>query len=151
MRSLESEFGESTNAIRLELNRFESAGLLETHVSGNKKIYQANSKHPIFPDIQNILKKFIGIDQIIEKVISRLGDINKVYVIGDFANGKDSQIIDLIIIAQKLDRNYLSTLIEKTETLIHRKISYIILNQDEFSDFKEKNKGNRLVIYTKDL
>lgn len=150
LRSLECEFGESTNAIRLELNRFESAGLLETHVSGNKKIYQANTKHPIFPDIQNILKKFIGIDQIIEKVISRLGDISKVYVIGDFANGKDSQIIDLIIIAQKLDRTYLSSLIEKTETLIHRKISYIILNQTEFSDFKEQNKGNRLVIYTKD-
>jgi len=67
LRSLEYEFGESTNAIRLELNRFESAGLLETHISGNKKIYQANTKHPIFPDIQNILKKFVGIDQIIEK------------------------------------------------------------------------------------
>ncbi len=150
LRSLECEFGESTNAIRLELNRFEKAGLLETHTSGNKKIYQANVKHPIFTDIQNILKKFIGIDQIIEKVISRLGDINKVYVIGDFANGKDSPVIDLLIIAQKLNRTYLSELIEKTETLIHRKISYIILNESELSEFKERNTGNRLVIYTKD-
>jgi hypothetical protein len=73
-----------------------------------------------------------------------------VILLGDFANGKDSQVIDLLIIAQKLDRNYLSGLIEKTETLIHRKISYIILNQLEYSNFKEKNKGNRLTIYTKD-
>ena len=71
LRGLECEFGESTNAIRIELNRFESAGLLETHMKGNKKIYQANIKHPIFPDIQNILKKFIGIDQIVDKILSR--------------------------------------------------------------------------------
>jgi predicted nucleotidyltransferase len=150
LRGLECEFGESTNAIRLELNRFEAAGLLETHSSGNKKIYQANTKHPIFPDIQNIIKKYIGIDQIVEKVVSRLGDIRKVYVIGDFANGKDSKVIDLLIVAQQLNRNYLSELIEKTETLIHHKISYIILNETELADYKQKHAGNRLVIYTKD-
>lgn len=150
LRGLENEFGESTNAIRLELNRFESAGLLKTHTSGNKKIYQANTNHSIFPDIQSILKKYIGIDQIIEKVISRLGDIKKVYITGDFANGKDSSVIDLIIIASHLNRSYLSELIEKTEKLISRKISYIVLNETELAEYKLKSKGNRLVIYAKD-
>lgn len=150
LRGLECEFGESTNAIRLELNRFEEAGLLESHTEGNKKIYQANTKHPIFPDIQNILKKYIGIDQIVEKVVSRLGDIKKVYVIGDFANGKDSKVIELLIVAQQLNRNYLSELVEKTENIIHHKISYIILNETELNDYKQKHKGNRLVIYAND-
>ena len=150
LRGLECEFGESTNAIRLELNRFEEAGLLESRNEGNKKIYQANTKHPIFPDIQNILKKYIGIDQIVEKVISRLGDIKKVYITGDFANGKDSSIIELVIVAQQLNRTYLTELIEKTEALIKRKISYIILNETELAEYKQKHTGNRLVIYTKD-
>lgn len=150
LRGLECEFGESTNAIRLELNRFEEAGLLESHTEGNKKIYQANAKHPIFPDIQNILKKYIGIDQIVEKVVSRLGDIKKVYITGDFANGKDSSIIELVIVAQQLNRTYLTELIEKTEALIKRKISYIILNETELAEYKQKHAGNRLVIYTKD-
>lgn len=152
LRGLECEFGESTNAIRLELNRFESAGLLETHMKGNKKIYQANIKHPIFPDIQNILKKFIGIDQIVDKILSRLGEIEKVYITGDFANGKDSQVIDLMIIANHLDRSYLSDLIEKTERLIHRKIRYINMLSEEFLDYKKQKSGNesRLLIYSKD-
>jgi hypothetical protein len=152
LRGLECEFGESTNAIRLELNRFESAGLLETHMKGNKKIYQANIKHPIFPDIQNILKKFIGIDQIVDKILSRLGEIEKVYITGDFANGKDSQVIDLMIIANHLDRSYLSDLIEKTERLIHRKIRYINMLSEEFLDYKKQKNGNesRLLIYSKD-
>jgi len=36
LRGLEPEFGESTNAIRQELNRFEAADLLLTSVEGNK-------------------------------------------------------------------------------------------------------------------
>jgi len=36
LRNLEGEFGESTNGIRLELNKFEKAGLLQSQVSGNK-------------------------------------------------------------------------------------------------------------------
>lgn len=151
LRGLECEFGESTNAIRLELNRFESAGLLETHMKGNKKIYQANVKHPIFPDIQNILKKFIGIDQIVDKILSRLGEIEKVYITGDFANGTDSPVIDLLIIATQLDRRYLTNLIEKTENMIHRKIRYINMEPLEFQNYKTHKNGNesRLLIYSK--
>ena len=51
LRGLETEFGDSTNAIRLELNRFEEAGLLEAHTESNRKVFQANKKHPLFPDI----------------------------------------------------------------------------------------------------
>ncbi len=48
LRGLETEFGESSNAIRIELNRFEEAGLLHSLRDGNKKIYQANATHPLF-------------------------------------------------------------------------------------------------------
>ena len=46
LRSLESEFNESTNGIRQELNRFEHAGLLLTESEGNKKLYRANTNIP---------------------------------------------------------------------------------------------------------
>ena len=44
LRGLESEFGESSNAIRLELNKFEKAGLLTTTTNGNKKMFKADRK-----------------------------------------------------------------------------------------------------------
>ena len=43
LRGLETEFGDSSNAIRLELNRFEKAGMLKTCTEGNKKYFQANT------------------------------------------------------------------------------------------------------------
>jgi predicted transcriptional regulator len=69
LRGLSTEFGESTNSIRIELNRLEEAGLLESDSNGNKKIFHANTKHPLFPDIQSIVRKYTGIDEVIEKVV----------------------------------------------------------------------------------
>jgi hypothetical protein len=131
LRGLESEFGESTNSIRIELNRFEEAGLLLSLRDGNKKIYQANSGHPLYRDIHNIILKETGIDQVIEKVIHRLGNLLSVYLTGDFARGKDSQVIELILVGADIDRQYLSRKIMQAEQLVGRKVSYTILEPEE--------------------
>lgn len=135
LRSLETEFGESTNSIRVELNKLENAGLLETSVEGNKKMFFANKKHPLFEDINNILMKFIGIDQIIDQVTSQIGDLQSAYITGDFAIGKDSKIIDLALVGNQLDRPYIDTLVEKAEGFISRRIKYIILTREEMLQY----------------
>jgi len=147
LRSLESEFGESTNAIRVELNRFEKVGLLETFSKGNKKMFRANTNHPMFSDIQNLLKKYIGIDQIIEKIINRLGKVKQVYISGAFALGNDSPVIDLIVIGNDIDRNYLSSLIEKTEKLVKHHISFAVIKSDEIETYRKKmSKSEELLL-----
>jgi predicted nucleotidyltransferase len=130
LRELENEFGESTNGIRVELNRFEKAGMLSSFTKGNKKFFQANTGHPLFQDTHNIIMKYIGFDQIIDKIIDNLGDVQKVYVTGAFAEGMDDKIIDLAFIGE-INKNYLTELCEKVEKLIHRKIRYIVYQQDE--------------------
>jgi len=133
LRSLESEFGESSNAIRIELNRLENAGLLLSSSNGNKKIFQANTGHPLFKEIHNIIMKQIGLDQVVENVINRLGEVQKVYLVGDFSKGIDSQVIDLIFIGN-FDKSYLTALVEKAEKLIKRKIRYLIYENEEAGD-----------------
>jgi len=130
LRSLEQEFGESSNAIRLELNRLEEAGLLLSNSDGNKKIFQANIGHPLFGEIHSIVLKTIGVDQIIENVVRRLGNVDKVYLVGEFSKGTDSPIIDLILIGD-FDKSYLANLVEKVEKLIKRKIRYLLYEPEE--------------------
>ena len=131
LRGLESEFGESSNSIRLELNRFEEAGLLHSLRDGNKKVYQANCSHPLFSDIHNIVMKESGIDRVIDKVIHRIGNLFCVYLTGDFARGKDSPVIDLILVGENIDREYLARKIMQAEVLVGRKVSYVVLHPDE--------------------
>ncbi|MBK8547478.1 MAG: hypothetical protein IPL63_08830 [Saprospiraceae bacterium] len=77
LRGLETEFGDSTNAIRVELNRFEKAGMLSSFIKGNKKYFRANTDHPLYNETHNILLKYIGFDKIIDTVIERLGEVRK--------------------------------------------------------------------------
>ncbi len=132
LRGLETEFGESTNAIRVEINRFENAGMLKSELVGNKKIFQANTTHPLFQELHNILLKHVGLDRVIENVIERLGEVDKVFLIGEFSKGSDSDIIDLIFVGN-IDKSYLINLIEKTEKLVKRKIRYVIYSDLEFN------------------
>jgi len=131
LRSLETDFGESTNSIRVELNRFEHAGLLNSNYDGKKKVFYANTSHPLYSDINNMLKKMIGIDQIIDNILEHIGYLHSAYLTGSFAEGKDSKNIELALVGNNLDERYINDLVTKTETYIKRKIAYLILTQEE--------------------
>jgi predicted nucleotidyltransferase len=151
LRSLESEFGESSNAIRVELNRFEEAGMLSSFTSGNRKYFQANTQHPLYKEMHSILRKQIGIDKIIENIIERLGNVEQVYVAGALAKGIDSSIIDLVFVGE-VNKEYLITLIEKVEQLISRKIRYVVYTGADLSGADEVLGGqNALLIWEKDM
>lgn len=138
LRNLEDEFGESTNAIRIELNKLEHAGLLSSRTEGNKKLFRANIQHPLFPNIHNLLLKHLGFDQIIDKIVSNLGDIKQVFLVGKFAKGIDTEIIDLIFMGEGVNKNYLVEIIEKAEKLISRKIRYLLLTPIEMKKYLEQ-------------
>ncbi len=131
LRGLESEFGESSNSIRIELNRFEKAGLLNSRRDGNKKIYNANEEHPLYRDIHNIILKETGIDSVIEKIINRIGNLISVYLTGDFAHGKDNGNIDLILVGDNLNMQYLDDKVIQAERIAGRKVNCLILNPAE--------------------
>ena len=150
LRGLETEFGESSNAIRVELNRMEKANMLLSFNKGNKKYFQANHDYPLFDEIHNILRKHIGIDKIIEQIVARLGDVQEVYLAGDFAKGVNSGVIDLILVGD-IEKPYLIQLISKTEGMISRKIRYLIYSQTESEQIEINHTNPRpLLLWTKE-
>ena len=139
LRNLEQEFGESSNAIRVELNRLESADLLHSEVTGNRKYFRANTNHPLYKDINNIVKNFVGIDKLIDRVINLIGNLETAYITGDLAKGIDSQIIDLVLVGKNLETSYIEQLVSKAENMLERKIRYLILTEIQMTDyFKNK-------------
>lgn len=149
LRGLESEFGESSNAIRVELNRMEEAGLLNSKTMGNKKLFGANKRHPLFSDIHSIILKYTGLDQIIERVVNRLGDLEKVYLVGDLGKGIDSPIIDLVFIGD-INKVYLLDLVSKAEVVVKKKIRYVQYLHDEFEKVKGEILNNaHLLLWSK--
>ncbi len=135
LRGLEGEFDESTNAIRLELNRFEKSGLLRSGMEMNRKVYKANTDHPLFPEIHSIIRKYIGFDQIVEKVVRKLGGVRKAYITGNLARGLDSKTIELVLVGSGIDEGYLSRSVARVEKIIHRRIRWVILAGEQENEY----------------
>lgn len=133
MRGLAEEFQESTNSVRLELNRLESAGMLNADHEGNKKVFKVNRGFPLFNEVRAIVLKQTGLDKVVEEIVEKLGDLKKVYLTGDLAQGKSSNEISLIFIGNP-QRGYLSELVPKAEKLVSKKIQYLIYTEDEFEE-----------------
>jgi predicted nucleotidyltransferase len=147
LRNLEQELDESPNALRIELAKFEKANMLISDHEGNKKMYRANLSHPLFNDIRNIILKTIGFDQIIDKVIEKMGEVEKVYITGSFANGINSNIIDLIFVGQAINSEYLLKLVEKAERLINRRIRYLVVKPADLAGYITVGENDVLLLW----
>ncbi|MCA6454418.1 MAG: ArsR family transcriptional regulator [Chitinophagaceae bacterium] len=136
LRGLEKELGVSSNTVRLELNKLSDMQLIEVEeADANAKVkhYTANTGHPLFTSLRNIILKHVGLDQILEQVIAKLGDLDQVYLTGDLAQGKNSHFIDLVIVGD-IDKVYLHKLIDKVEPLIEKKIRVALFTPGEFRE-----------------
>ena len=132
-----SEFDESTNSIRHELNNLSKAGYLTSQEDGRTILYRANTSHPLYNEVKNLVHKYLGIDKIIEQILSRLGDLEAAYIVGDYAIGKDSGTIELVLVGN-VNEAYLQRLAEKAKGLLHRNIKTEVMSRVEFNLNKVK-------------
>ena len=126
LNGLASEFKESTNSIRKELNHLSEAGYLEKFKDQNKVAYKANTNHPLFEILQKVVYKHLGLEEIIERVLERMGPVQKILLVGDYAEGRDSGTIDVVLIGDKLNTEYIEALENKVEDLIDRKVNFYL-------------------------
>jgi hypothetical protein len=155
LRGLAEEFGESTNAIRHELNNLSKAGYLVSNGKGNIIEYSANIDHPLYPELKNLIHKYMGIDKIIDnivnKMISRLGKLEMAFITGDYANGKDSGIIDLVLVGE-INTKSLHVYVQKAEGLINRRVRALVLSMGEFEQNKKSlNSDTALWLWKREI
>jgi hypothetical protein len=134
LRGLADEFGESTNSIRKELNHLSEAGFLLKVADKNRIEYQANPQHPLFSNLQDIIRNYLGFDRLVEAVLERMGEVNEVILVGDYAQGIDSGTIEVVIKGDSLNENYLDHLTGRIEELIDRKVNFKVNQEIDSKD-----------------
>jgi predicted transcriptional regulator len=142
LNGLATEMGESTNSIRKELNHLHDAGYLQKEKSNNKIQYKANTKHPMFSVLQKVILKHLGLEDAVEIVLERMGDVEQIILIGNYAKGIDSGKIEIIIVGQDLNTSYVKNLEEKIEKLISRKVVF-------FLSFSHSLSADELILFNK--
>lgn len=138
LRGLAAEMHENTNAIRKELNNLAEAGYILREEQEAKVLYRANKKHPLFSLLQQIVRKHIGLDDIIEAVLNRIGEVSRIFLIGDYAKGIDSGVLEIVIEGEVIQQEYLEQLKFKIENEIQKTISFHTTSKYE---------GNGLLVF----
>ena len=101
-----------------------------TKEENNKvKEYCVNKEHSMFVSLRNVILQYIGIDQVMEHILNKLGDVS--YLTGDLEEEKNSHYMALILIGE-VDRINMFQLIEKAKQLINKNIRIAIFGIDEF-------------------
>ena len=126
LNGLANEMGESTNSIRKELNHLHGAGYLKKLKQDNKVEYRVNASHPLYETLRKVVLKHLGLEDLVEVVLDRMGNVQHILLIGDYAKGVDSGNIEVFLIGKDLNFNYISQLEQKIESLIGRKVSFYL-------------------------
>ena len=76
--------------------------------------------------MQKVILKHLGLEDAVEIVLERMGDVEQIILIGNYAKGIDSGKIEIIIVGQDLNTSYVKNLEEKLEKLISRKVAFFL-------------------------
>lgn len=136
LRELAAEFSVSPHAVKTELDSLAEAGYLTREKQGRSLFFRANTGHPFFPELHSIVKKSLGIDRVVEEVRQRLGQVQAVYILDDYAQGKDSGLIDLLLVGE-VNSACLEGYIRITEEKTRRKLRVLVMTEAEFLELKE--------------
>lgn len=149
LRELSDEFNASPSQVRDELNNLRDTGLLQSSRRGRQIYYQANEQHPLYPELHSMVKKALGMDHILESIVDRLGDLDRVILLDDYAEGKDTGIIDLVLIGD-INTDNLADLVRKTEKYLARKIRTLVMNEKEYQKLETNLRSrSKLVLWQK--
>lgn len=147
LRELASELDLSPSLVREELRQLDETGLLESRKQGRQIHYRANTQHVLFPELSSMVRKAMGMDKILDSIVTRLGNLNYAFVMDDYAEGKDTGLIDLVLIGN-IDRDNLQELVQKTENYIKRKIRTLVLSEEEYEQLSPTlSARSKLVIW----
>jgi predicted nucleotidyltransferase len=103
VRQLARHIHGSAGTVQRELLTLTSAGLIIRNSRENQVLYQANSKHPIFPELHSLLAKTTGVFSILSEAIAPLAhEVEFAFVYGSFARGEEKaeSDIDLMVIGE---------------------------------------------------
>jgi len=131
-RELERRSGVSESAVRRELGKLTRLDLVKRREDGNRVYYRANSEHPVFPEIRNLVLKTAGLVDVLKSALADAA-IRVAFVFGSVAgNQEDARSdVDLMVIGD-LGLRKLAGLLRDVHGTIGREVNPYVMTAEEY-------------------
>lgn len=142
LRELARVIGAAPGTLKKELDALCEAGLLRAERVGNQVRFCANTAHPVFPELQALIRKTIGLVDALRLSLAPLaGRIDAAFIFGSMASGTESagSDIDLMVVgdagfAEVVDATY------EAQAALGREINPKVMSASEWQAKKaERN------------
>ena len=139
LRDLQRKSQLSIGTIQKEIGNLKSLDLVIPERDGNRLYYTANTAHPLYSDICNLVEKTNGIVENLKRLLSSISDIECAFIFGSYAkeSEKAHSDIDLIIIGEISLRSISARLKSITEK-IEREINPHVYSKKTWKDKLKK-------------
>jgi predicted nucleotidyltransferase len=130
--------GPGSGAGRRILDQFENSGIALKTARGNQRLYSANKRHPIYPDMRAICFKTFGIgNRIAGELAPFKGSIELAFVFGSIAQGTEraDSDVDLMVIGD-LDVFELGAAIERIQEALGRELDLNLHTPGEWEELQ---------------
>lgn len=136
-REIERQSGLADGTVRQELKRLTGLGVVESRPDGNRTYYRANTRHPLYPDIRNLVLKTDGLVEALRTALES-ADIPLAFVFGSVAAGTEQaeSDIDLLVIGT-ISLRQLGKLLSSVTAQVGREINPHIFTVEEFARRKK--------------
>lgn len=141
VRGIVREISEEINAVRRELEKMETSGILKKEPRGNRVYYFIRTDYPMFGDLLSIVAKSTGLGKSILDSKSKLGKINFVMFSGKFARTKSRKNegeVDVLIVGEVVLPE-LAAIVRQYESKLGREINYTVMTREEL-DYRKKRR-----------
>jgi predicted nucleotidyltransferase len=133
-----------SGAVQRELARLSAAGIVTVGRSGNRKLYSANARSPIFNELHQIILKTEGLVEPIRRALRVFQDrIAVAFVYGSIAKQTDTagSDIDLMIIGTDLSYGALYGALQKAEKNLGRSINPNVMTPEDWKKRLEEKRS----------
>jgi len=133
VREITREIKEEINAVRRELDRMLTSGMLKSEQRGNRLYYSLNSKYLFFQELQQMVAKSTGLGNKIKKARRKLGQVSFVMFSARFIKGQPPRQSELdILVVGDIVLPELEQLVKVEEKRLEREINYAVFSDEEF-------------------
>lgn len=141
VRGIVRKVGEEINAVRRELKRLDSAGLLTKEKRGNRIYYWTNSDYIFFEDLLSMVSKSRGLGAEIIANKNKIGRLSFVMFSGNFARRKKDEKDDRVdvLVVGNVVLPELASILRKEELVRGKEINYTVMNREEL-EFRKKRR-----------
>ena len=140
MQEVGKILGKKPGVFQRTLNALTEEGWLKSEYRAHARFFQANTHHPLYPELKSIVAKTVGAEGTLRELVERLPEIKMALLYGSFAKGRERQDsdVDLLIVGKSAAEEKLLKKLTSLEKKLQREINYKFYTEEEFRQKRAK-------------